>query len=679
MAESRPEAKEYGTLVDRAYACLRQAGGELDDTELVAQVFGAGRAGPLWLRLLSQMLAADERFRHLPNGCWALAPRSSVDSPLAGIEFVVLDLKAVGPKPWTHRILDIALILIGPGGELDSFATQVNPQQRLPQYVLSLTGLRPEDVAEAPLFERIADEIEDRLRQRLLVGHGLALQVAYLQYELRRLGRPALSNELLDTLELAHLLLPDLGKPSLENLAQRLGEPGAANHGAAADARLVARVARRLLKIASDRGYRSLRELREAIEKRAALSVFADATEAIRPRLLLDAHHEQDVPALPGVYAFRDRGGQVLYVGKASDLSRRLAAYVNRPLSYTRRMEGLVEAVDSVEVLPVDTELEALLLEARLIRQYRPPFNVQRHTHSASAFLRIDRAEPFPRLQACARLRPDGALYFGPFRSSRQLRQTVGLLQRLLPLRTCARALGRPRGRRQARPPCLKLSTGACCGPCAEAISTAEYAEYVEEAISLLRGDKDRTYERLRSQLREAIRQQDQEREQATRKLMRALQNWEGERLLLGSELPHPREPLYPVGGFLPGRKGGDVEDTAHGRPSAEERVGGSVLVLAAPAAREEAVVVFALGEGILLGQRRFSLPLEAEEVEGFLSEVAAAKEAGEEGSEGFNLAIRWAAQHAGEAALWERKGAEGAEGFVAAVDLLMKQAANRR
>ena len=719
MQAGIPGVDSYGALIDRAYLALREAGGELSEADLAARVFGAGPAGGLWVRLLGQVLETDARFLRLSGGRWALKQDPLDAMPLGQPEFVALDLKAAGPKPWVHRLLDVAALHLGPQGEIAAFATLLNPQQRLPKYVVSLTGVRPEDAAESPLFASVADDLLDFLGSKLLVGHGLAVQVAYLQYELRRLGKPGLSNQMLDTLDLAALLLPDLGKPSLDNLARRLDDHPPLRHFALADARAAGRIACRLLALASERGYATVGEIRAAIERKATASVFADASQATRPRLLLDSRHGVDVPSLPGVYALRDRRGQVLYVGKAGDLRHRLGAYINRPLGYTRQMEGLVETVDSVEALPVDTELEALLLEARLIRKHRPPFNVQRRVHLAPAFIRIDTSEPFPRLQARALLKVDGALYFGPFRSGSQLRRTLGLLRRLLPLRTCARALGKPRRRPQARPPCTRLGGGACIGPCVGSASAATYATLVDEAVELLRGEKERALEQLRARLRQAVQARDPIQEKALRDAIRSVIGMHVDWLAFSTGMPveavsfpgsagvsRPPSPspsqviTYGAAGPLSGRGGREtpalpgiqasqepasVEMQAGGRAENELPLAlvylaspGSLLLVACLAADARGVVVFALGEGALLGQRRLGLPLDAEEVESFLAEAAIPSEIAEEQAVDFSLAMRWVARNPSEAVLVSVQGGKDAPARAKASADLAERAGNR-
>src|SRR6185437_12596865 len=146
-------------------------------------------------------------------------------------------------------------------------------------------------------------------------------------------------------------------------------------------------------------------------------------------------------PAMPGVYLMKDAVGEVIYVGKAKVLRDRLASYYNQPLGYTRKMDGLLQSVQQIETRVLGSELEALLVESRLIKQLQPRYNVQLRNYELYPFIKVDIQHSFPRFYATREVSPDGARYFGPFRSGRIVDTTIELLQRIFPLRTCTRAL----------------------------------------------------------------------------------------------------------------------------------------------------------------------------------------------------------------------------------------------
>ncbi|MBI3965849.1 MAG: GIY-YIG nuclease family protein, partial [Chloroflexi bacterium] len=292
---------------------------------------------------------------------------------------VVVDVEATGLKPWRNRVFDVAALRLRRGRVAATFATLVNPQRRMPQYLARLNGAG-EALLEAPTFEQMADELVTFLGNDLLVGHDLGYTLAFLQLELRRAGRPGLTNDVLDTLPLATALLPQLAKPSLRAVAARFDRAAAYSHQALRDAHLIAGILPDLLGLASDHGWRSLADLRSLS---GAATPAAQSTRTTRLLLTRDWWIEQ--PAKPGVYLMRDIHGQVIYVGKAACLRDRLASYHSEALTYTRELAGLVEAVVAVSTEVTGTELEASIREAQLITEHAPRFNTQRRASKRGA------------------------------------------------------------------------------------------------------------------------------------------------------------------------------------------------------------------------------------------------------------------------------------------------------
>ena len=503
----------YAALADRAYAFLRQARGRAPEGELAAALFGATAKGPLWARLLGDVLGGDRRFLRSADGAWSLADLSPLLTPLAEAEFVVVDIETTGLKPWRHRVLEVAALRLVGGRVVDAYAVLVNPGRRLPGYLRDLMGLAESDLEEAPPFAAIAGDLVAFLGSAVLVGHGLGLDLAYLQHELRLLGRPPLANRVLDTLDLAGRLLPGHGKPTLVNLASRLGLPVGRRHRAPSDARLVAALFAHLLDLARGEGARTLADLLPAAQL---------GEEGGSRHALLDSSALAAVPSGPGVYLLRDAAGRLVYVGKAVNLRERLETYFCRPPDYTRRMEGLLEAVADFETVPLGSELEALLLEAHFLSAQRPLFNVQRQAGLPPTFIRVGLGEEYPRLSVCAEPAADGARYYGPLRNGRAAQSALTQLSALFSLRTCRRVLGQAGKRKRSRSPCLKLRRGTCLGPCAGFTLGEEYRALAEELVRFLDGDRAATLARLQTQLEEASGARDLPRIDVLQRQLRA-------------------------------------------------------------------------------------------------------------------------------------------------------------
>jgi excinuclease ABC subunit C len=190
-------------------------------------------------------------------------------------------------------------------------------------------------------------------------------------------------------------------------------------------------------------------------------------------------------PRDPGVYLMHDARGKVLYVGKAKDLRARLYSYTQPGGDGRPQIPLLLRRVATVRCIVTATEKDALLLENTLIKQHRPPFNVELRDDKEYLLLRIDPAEAFPRFELVRRVtRRDGAVYFGPFSSARGIRETLRTVHRLFPLCTCSRKKFGLRTR-----PCLNYQMGRCLGGCAGMVSREGYMPVVESAIRFMHGD----------------------------------------------------------------------------------------------------------------------------------------------------------------------------------------------
>ncbi|MFT6146618.1 MAG: excinuclease ABC subunit C [Myxococcota bacterium] len=202
-----------------------------------------------------------------------------------------------------------------------------------------------------------------------------------------------------------------------------------------------------------------------------------------------------DLPTGPGVYLFKNKKGKVLYIGKAKNLKSRVRQYI---LGQDERfmVPFLVARSHDIEVIVVDSEKEALLLENTLIKEHRPKYNIKLRDDSAFLRMRINPKDPWPMFKLVRRFGRDKAKYFGPYHSASRARQTLEFVQRNFPLRTCSDAVLRSRSR-----PCLLHQMGRCAAPCVDLVSREEYAKLVEEAMWFLDGKTGPLKKRLKARM----------------------------------------------------------------------------------------------------------------------------------------------------------------------------------
>jgi len=208
------------------------------------------------------------------------------------------------------------------------------------------------------------------------------------------------------------------------------------------------------------------------------------------------------IPDAPGSYQFKDREGRVIYVGKARSLRQRLATYFQSPRHLPPRTAAMVAAAETVEWIQVRNEVEALMLEYSLIKQHRPRFNVRLRDDKSYPFLAITVSDEWPRPTVMRGRKRKGVRYFGPYGHAYAIRETLDLLLRTFPLRTCSDAKFR-RHERLGRP-CLLYHIEKCSGPCIGAVDRETYDRLVAELIEFLEGDTEPVVERLEAEMREA-------------------------------------------------------------------------------------------------------------------------------------------------------------------------------
>jgi excinuclease ABC subunit C len=205
-----------------------------------------------------------------------------------------------------------------------------------------------------------------------------------------------------------------------------------------------------------------------------------------------------NLPAVPGVYLFKDARGEVLYVGKAKSLAGRVRSYLTGENTEPRLRELMAQASD-LDTILTDTEVEALLLEATLIRQHKPHYNVLLKDDKSFPYVRVSVQEEFPRLSITRHVRSDGARYIGPFVDVKNLRRTLREVRRIFPIRTCRNFEDYRRSNR----PCLYYHIKRCIGPCTTRarVDPAEYRALVDGLVLFLTGRDEDLLRRLRSEM----------------------------------------------------------------------------------------------------------------------------------------------------------------------------------
>jgi excinuclease ABC subunit C len=231
--------------------------------------------------------------------------------------------------------------------------------------------------------------------------------------------------------------------------------------------------------------------------------------EIVRMKLTDNFISEQlkQLPKNPGVYLMKEGRGNILYVGKATSLYHRVRSYFGTQQKLSPKIQRMVSRIADIDFFITTSEQEALILELNLIKRHRPYYNVLLKDDKSFPYLKIDPSEDWPRIHVTRRLEQDGGHYFGPFASARSLRQTMKLLKKIFPFRSCSKAITGI-----DRRSCLEYYIGHCLAPCTGAVSRREYYQVIKEVILFLEGKQDRVLRELKSNMKKAAQALDFEK-----------------------------------------------------------------------------------------------------------------------------------------------------------------------
>jgi DNA polymerase III subunit epsilon len=394
--------------------------------------------------------------------------------PLVDVEFAVLDLETTGGSPATDRITEVGVVKVCGGEVTGTFHTLVNPRMPIPPMITALTGISNAMVANEEPIEVVLPCLLEFLGDAVLVAHNASFDTRFLQAALQAHAYPPLESKVVCTARLARILLPrdEIPNVKLASLAYYLRAGTQPCHRAFTDAKATVDVLHALLERAAGFGVLALSDLLTFPKIRT------QQRHSYRKIHLADA-----LPRSPGVYLFRGRNNEVLYVGKAGkDLRGRVRSYFSG--DGRAKVEELLDALASIDHIVCANDLEASVREVSLIQRYRPHYNRRsRDPERNYCYLKLTR-DRWPRLSIVRKLLDDGAHYLGPFTSTGQAELVKDAIEDALPLRRCTQAIGA----RKRASACVLLELGRCLGPCTGEADADQYAGHIATLTRCLDG-----------------------------------------------------------------------------------------------------------------------------------------------------------------------------------------------
>ncbi|KXK51749.1 MAG: DEDD exonuclease domain-containing protein [Chlorobi bacterium] len=418
---------------------------------------------------------------------------------LSHTQCIVTDIETTGLSPERNRITEVACVGLLDGELTERRRTLVNPEQFIPQNIQQMTGITNAMVLAAPKGELAFPEIRSWFPSgAAFVAHNAQFDYNFLQAAFRRHALPPLAVTPLCTMRLAKRLLPKRKGYSLGNLAGYFGIKIRGRHTALGDAEATARLLAELLDILQEE--HGCETIEEALAfQRRTIGAFREQPRhfgGLEPSIAA-------LPALPGVYRMLDRSGEILYIGKAKNLRERVGSYFRPSAEHTKKIQEMVKRVRGIEARQTGSELEALLLEARLIKEELPPYNTALKRFRRHAFLRIDRAEAFPRVELATAMHADGAEYFGPFRNRESAEAVMDTITRLFRLRLCDEM---PTPNTAVRP-CFYHQIARCGAPCALRQTQQQYLHEVERVRQFLSGAENGILRRMEQAMEQSAQE----------------------------------------------------------------------------------------------------------------------------------------------------------------------------
>ncbi len=408
------------------------------------------------------------------------------------VDFVVCDVETTGLSPELHRMTEIALFRVREGDVVDRFSSLINPRQFITREITTLTGITNEMVYGAPEIEDVLPTVQRFCTGAIFTAHNVRFDRQFVDRSLVRAKMEPLQTPMLCTARLARRLLPELKQKNLGSIARHLHITNRARHRAEGDAEATVRVLGHFLQVLEEEF--DITEVADLLsfQHRPVFRVVSPPANVQRIKDQVAA-----LPQHPGVYYFRDRHARVIYVGKARSLRDRVQSYFRHNIGHTEKVKSLVKSIHSLDFTETETELSALLLEAREVRRLQPHFNSQLKNFRKYPFLKLWDRDGYPSLTWCYDIEEDGGEYFGPFRSRSAVENAVDLINRLFQLRECDLRLDPHR----PLAPCLYHGIERCGAPCAGLQSREEYAAEVEAVRLFLRGDHADVVSRLRARM----------------------------------------------------------------------------------------------------------------------------------------------------------------------------------
>ena len=406
------------------------------------------------------------------------------------VPYLVVDVETSGSNPKENKIIEIACITVIGGEITDVFSSLVNPHQFIPPFIAKMTGISNELVYTAPEMDFIMPQLNDIFNQKnaVFVAHNARFDWSFVSEAFVSCGYSAPKVPRLCTVKLSRRLLPKDLKKNVGSLAQHFNINVTNRHRASGDAIATAFILNELLDITEqNHNVQYVEEL--IIFQNKPIRNFRTSSASFQ---MLE-NTLKELPEEPGVYYFFDDKGKILYIGKAKILKERVRSYFNNEMVTSKKISDLMKIIHKIQWDITDSELSALLLESKKIKEFKPPYNTIDKIYRKYPFIRLTTYEIFPKIEMCFNVEEDGSEYFGPFRSISLVQDLILTIEKQFKIRKCDKDFSP----RTDNKPCFYYHIKRCDAPCSELTTPVEYALEIDKIRYFLGGFSEGIIEQM--------------------------------------------------------------------------------------------------------------------------------------------------------------------------------------
>lgn len=409
------------------------------------------------------------------------------------VPYIVVDVETTGPKAEANRIIDIACIINYGGQSVSEFDSLVNPHQFIPPYIVNMTHISNEMVFTAPEAYTVFEQIQKLFEypDAVFVAHNAQFDWSFVSNTFKREGIEIPDLEKLCTLKLSRRVLNKDLKKNVGSLAEYFGIRIKNRHRAYGDAFATSKILTELLEIA-EREY-NIKTVDELVtfHNKPVKSYNAPASTYKRLSEKLDK-----LPDVPGVYYYKAKDQSILYVGKAKSLKDRVKSYFSQGNISNKKVTEMLKKAYFLDWDITKTELSALLLESKRIKELTPPYNVMDRKYKDYPFIKITNSD-FPKLELDYTVSDKNADYYGPFRSRYTVEDIIQSVEKQFKLRKCDGELKNSKKSRE----CFYYHIKKCSAPCMGLISKEDYMEEVKRVKYFLSSYSDGVLKTLENKM----------------------------------------------------------------------------------------------------------------------------------------------------------------------------------